>query len=57
MILLIGFLIAFIICMFIFMIIVERIIKSKRNEKITYKMDKVETLTGGLQNDRLYEKK
>ena len=57
MILLIGGIIAFMIFVLIFMSIIEGIIRSKRNEKIVYKIDKVETLTGGLENDRLNEKK
>jgi len=57
MILLIGGIIAFMIFVLIFMSIIEGIIRSQRNEKIVYKMDKVETLTGGLENDRLNEKK
>jgi len=31
--------------------------RSKQNEKIIWKMDKVETLTGGLENDRLNDRK
>ena len=30
--------------------------RSKQNEKIIWKMDKVETRTGGLENDRLNER-
>ena len=59
MILLIGGIIAFMIFVLIFMSIIEGIIRSQRNEKIVYKMDKidkVETLTGGLENDRLNER-
>ena len=33
------------------MSIVEGRIKSKRNERIFYKIDKIETLTGGLAHD------
>ena len=56
MILLIGGIIAFMIFVLIFMSIIEGIIRSQRNEKIVYKMDKVETLTGGLENDRINER-
>lgn len=31
--------------------------RNKQNEKIIWKMDKVETLTGGLENDRLNDRK
>tara|TARA_R100001530_G_C4190044_1_gene121894 strand:+ start:114 stop:233 length:120 start_codon:yes stop_codon:yes gene_type:complete len=37
--------------------IIERKIRAKRNNKIKYRIDKVETLTGGLENDRINEKK
>ena len=30
--------------------------RNKQNEKIIWKMDKVETRTGGLKNDRLNER-
>ena len=36
--------------------IIEGRIKSKQNEKILWKMDKVETRTGGLAHDRINEK-
>ena len=62
MILLIGCIMAFVISMLIFMSIIEGIIRSKRNEKIIWKMenmdkrDRVVTRTGGLENDRLNER-
>ena len=56
MILLIGGIMVFMIFVLIFMSIIEGIIRSKRNEKIVYRIDKVETLTGGLENDRLNER-
>ena len=46
---------------FIFTVIIISVIegkdRNKTNEKIVRKMDKVETLTGGLENDRLNERK
>lgn len=56
MILLIGGIMVFMIFVLIFMSIIEGIIRSKRNEKIVYRIDKVETLTGGLENDRINER-
>jgi len=38
------------------MTIIESRIKNKQNEKLFYKMGKVETRTGGLENDRLNER-
>ena len=40
----------------ILMSIIETRIKNRKKEKFLWKMDKVETLTGGLENDRLNEK-
>lgn len=37
--------------------IIEDRIKNKSNERIIWKMDKVETRTGGLEHDRINEKK
>tara|TARA_R110000787_G_C13190598_1_gene422941 strand:+ start:365 stop:550 length:186 start_codon:yes stop_codon:yes gene_type:complete len=37
--------------------IIEDRIKSKSNERIIWKMDKVETRTGGLAHDRINESK
>ena len=46
---------------FIFTVIIMSVIegkdRNKTNEKIVRKMDKVETRTGGLENDRLNESK
>jgi hypothetical protein len=39
------------------MSIIEARIKRRKTEKMIWKMDKVETRTGGLENDRLNEKK
>jgi len=36
--------------------IIEGKIRAKRNNKIKYRIDKVETLTGGLENDRVNER-
>ena len=50
-------------CFFLFVIfvltilsIIESKIRAKRNNKIKYRIDKVETLTGGLENDRINER-
>ena len=40
----------------IMMTIIEGRIKRKSKEKLLWKMDKVETRTGGLENDRLNER-
>jgi beta-lactamase regulating signal transducer with metallopeptidase domain len=37
--------------------IIFGLIRDEAKTKKQYKRDKVETLTGGLQNDRLYEKR
>tara|TARA_R110000823_G_scaffold303660_1_gene425107 strand:- start:354 stop:533 length:180 start_codon:yes stop_codon:yes gene_type:complete len=37
--------------------IIEDRIKNKSNERIIWKMDKIETRTGGLAHDRINEKK
>ena len=56
------FLVAFIILIIIFMSFIEGRIRSRNNEKILWRMeqmdkiDKVETRTGGLENDRLNER-
>jgi len=46
---------------FIFTVIIMSVIegkdRNKTNENIVRKMDKVQTLTGGLENDRLNERK
>ena len=54
---LIGCVILFVIFVLTIMGIIERKIRAKRNNKIIYRIDKVETLTGGLENDRLNERK
>jgi len=53
---LVGIITVFFFIMIIFMTIIESRIKNKQNEKLFYKMDKVETRTGGLENDRLNER-
>jgi len=40
----------------IIMSIIEDRIKRKSKERLLWKMDKVETRTGGLENDRLNER-
>jgi len=54
---LIGCVILFVIFVLTVMSIIESKIRAKRNNKIIYRIDKVETLTGGLENDRLNERK
>jgi len=54
---LIGCFLLFVIFVLIVMSIIERKIRAKRNNKIMYRIDKIETLTGGLENDRLNERK
>jgi len=46
----------FVIFVLTVMSIIESNIRAKRNNKIKYRIDKVETLTGGLQNDRINER-
>jgi len=53
---LIGCVILFIIFVLTVMSIIESKIRAKRNNKIIYRIDKVETLTGGLENDRINER-
>jgi len=53
---LIGCVILFVIFVLTVMSIIESKIRAKRNNKIIYRIDKVETLTGGLENDRLNER-
>ena len=53
---LVGVVTAFFFFMVILMTIIEGRIKNRQNEKLFYKMDKVETRTGGLENDRLNER-
>ena len=40
----------------ILMSIIETRIKNRTKEKLFYKMDKVKTRTGGLENDRINER-
>ena len=46
--------------LFFFVVIIMAILESKakriKKDKILWNMDKVETLTGGLENDRLNER-
>lgn len=51
-----GILTAIFFFIVILMSIIETRIKNRTTEKFLWKMDKVETLTGGLENDRLNEK-
>jgi len=53
---LIGCVILFVIFVLTVMSIIESKIRAKRNNKIIYRIDKVETLTGGLENDRINER-
>ena len=53
---LMGCFILFVISVLTVMGIIERKIRAKRNNKIIYRIDKVETLTGGLENDRINER-
>tara|TARA_R110000796_G_scaffold77667_1_gene173572 strand:- start:1140 stop:1325 length:186 start_codon:yes stop_codon:yes gene_type:complete len=54
---LIVFLVLFVVFMIIFMSIIEGIIRTKENERIVYKMSKVETLTKKLKNNKKDDKK
>ena len=51
-----GILTAVFIFIVILMTIIEGRIKRKNKEKLLWKMDKVVTRTGGLENDRLNER-
>ena len=53
---LIGCFLLFVIFVLTVMSIIESKIRAKRNNKIIYRIDKVETLTGGLENDRINER-
>jgi hypothetical protein len=53
---LIGCVILFVIFVLTVMSIIESKIRAKRNNKIIYRIDKIETLTGGLENDRINER-
>jgi len=52
----IGIIAAVFFLIVIIMTIVEGRIKRRTKEKLFYNMDKVETRTGGLENDRLNER-
>ena len=54
---LLGIFTAIFISTVIIMSVIEGKDRNKTNEKIVRKMDKVQTLTGGLENDRLNERK
>jgi len=51
-----GILTTVFILIVILITIIEGRVKSKSTEKLLWKMDKVETRTGGLENDRLNER-
>ena len=51
-----GILVAIFFFVVIIMTIIEGRIKRKAKEKFIWNMDKVETRTGGLENDRLNER-
>ena len=53
---LIGIVTAIFFFVVILMSIIENRIKRRNKEKLLWKMDKVETRTGGLENDRLNER-
>jgi len=52
----IGFLTAIFFFIVIIMTIIEGRIKRRTKEKLLWKMDKVVTRTGGLENDRINER-
>jgi|TARA_R110001583_G_scaffold67988_1_gene193955 hypothetical protein len=52
----IGIIAAFFFFMIILITIVEGRFKNKQNEKLLWKMDKVETRTGGLEHDRINDR-
>ena len=52
----IGILAAVFFLLVIIMSVIEVRIKKRKTEKLFYKMDKVETITGGLAHDRINEK-
>jgi predicted membrane protein len=53
---LLGIIVAIFFFIIIIMTIIEGRIKRRSKERLLWKMDKVETLTGGLENDRLNER-
>jgi len=52
---LIAVVVLFMAFLLIVMNIIVGILRTKENERIVYKMDKVVTRTGGLAHDRIYE--
>lgn len=52
----IGILTAIFFFLVIVISVIETRIKNRNKEKILWNMDKVETLTGGLENDRINER-
>jgi predicted membrane protein len=52
----IGIIAAVFFLLVIIMSVIEVRIKKRKTEKLFYKMDKVETRTGGLAHDRINEK-
>jgi predicted membrane protein len=54
---LLGIIVAIFFFIIIIMTIIEGRIKRRSKERLLWKMDKVETLTGGLAHDRINEKK
>ncbi len=53
---LLAYFFLFVIFVLTILSIIEGKIRVKRNNKIKYRIDKVETLTGGLENDRINER-
>ena len=53
---LLAYFFLFVIFLLTILSIIEGKIRVKRNNKIKYRIDKVETLTGGLENDRINER-
>ena len=53
---LLAYFFLFVIFVLTILSIIEGKIRAKRNNKIKYRIDKVETLTGGLENDRINER-
>ena len=46
----------FMIFILIMMSIIIGVLRTKANERVVYKMDKIVTRTGGLSHDRIYER-
>jgi len=51
-----GIIVAVFFFILIIMTVIDVRIKNRKKEKLFYKMDKVETRTGGLENDRINER-